>query len=148
MSKPNLSVKKKISRGVASVAAVALAGGMVGMSTSAQADGPTCGLLPANVTGTYRGLGLIDPGPNTFFSLNLNSNSSASLGGGGAVRTGTWSFSDSSIIVNLNSTPPFNAPETLQLLPSCAGVKVRPEVLTGGTISIGTTYTYVFHRQL
>lgn len=118
-----MSVKKQLSLTAAGLAAAGIAGCVVGLSTSAQADSPVCGQAKANVIGTYTGG---DTGDDSVSSLKLNADNTATFNYH-APRSTTWKFQDSSIIV---ASPGLGSP-SLHLLPQCAGAKVKPENLIG-----------------
>lgn len=126
---------KKLSRGpvlAGAGATLLLAGFVGGITTTAQADSPVCGQTSTNIVGTYHA-------QNMYFTLDADG-----TGTYGAYAKDEleklplkWRIDDSATVVNFEEGD-------LVLIPGCAGKKVKPETLIGGTASDAT---WVLHRN-
>ncbi|MBT2896582.1 hypothetical protein [Streptomyces sp. McG3] len=110
-------------------AALLLAGFVAGIATTAQADSPVCGQTSANIVGAYygeRALVELKADGTGEFAANVEDEATPL----------TWRIDDSAVVVRYDNSD-------YVLIPGCAGKKVRPETLIGGS----GQYMWVLHRN-
>ncbi|MGW7137472.1 hypothetical protein [Streptomyces xanthophaeus] len=128
MAMDRMSKSKKLALWAGGTAVAVLAGGLVGLSTSAQADSPTCGALKANVVGTYTGTYFNGSSVAGVEVILRNDNTMEVSPDAASDVAGTWAITDSAVVLTSPSTF-FNGHVLVQ---GCAGAKLNAETLSGG----------------